>query len=366
MQPINLPVTPPRTVETVIPVPEMTAPAGRSFLRSGELFEALVLRNHSDGKVTVQIKNTSITAETRVALNAGEKITLRVEQMSPNIILRMAGETEIQKMGTLLRLHRSHSGALAELFSGAKDILDPALIEAHAGQAAAKTAMALLKGLEAAVFSMKTAENPLFVKDMMLWVGLLLERNLLKGQEKQDRMATIKELLVKLASAIRESDSADRLYSILAFLEDGVKAVEAQQIALVLGQELDQSLVLQAACQFPMGIRMQDIFIEQDAEGPDGQKRFHAILLLSMDALGEVIADASACGNRLDCVLYGETPEACDFLTAMLPELWDRLRAAVYTEPSVRCLLERNMKEAKSDRLSEKKLFSLHAVDIQT
>jgi hypothetical protein len=289
-----------------------------------------------------------------------------VEQTSPIIILRMVGETEIRKISSLLRMHRSHPGAFAELFSGAKDTLDPALIETHAGQAAAKTAMALLKGIETAVLSMTNVENPLFLKDMMLCLGLLLERNLLKELDKQDRVATMKELLVKLASAIRDSGAADRLRSILTFLEHGVKAVEAQQIAVLLGQELDRSLVLQAACQFPAGIRMQDIFIERDEERPDGQKRFHTVLLLSMDALGEVIADASACGSRLDCVLYGETPEACDFLTALLPELRDRLGAAGYTEPTVRCLLERNMKEAVSDRMAEKRLFALHSVDIQT
>jgi hypothetical protein len=336
------------------------------FLRSGELLEALVLRNHGDGKVTVQVKNMPITAETRVALGSGEKITVRVEQMIPNIILRMTGEAEIRKIGDLLRLQRSYSGALAELFSGAKESIDPAIIETHAGKAAAKTAWMLLKGLDAAVFSTKTADNPLFVKDMMLGMGLLLERNLLKGIDKRDRVETIREILVRLASAIRDGDSAGRLQSTLAFIEQGVKAVEAQQITVLLGQELDQSLVLQAPCQFPMGIRMQDIFIEQDTEGPDAQKRCRAVLLLSMDALGEVIAEASAYGGRLDCVIYAETPEACDFLTVLLPELRDRLLSAGYNEPSVRCLLERNMREAKSERLADKKLYSLHSVDVHT
>jgi len=336
------------------------------FLRSGELLEALVLRNHGDGKVTVQVKNTPITAETRVSLNAGEKITLRVEQTLPNVILRMAGETELRKIGNLLRLHRCHAGALSELLDGAKNIIDPALIEAHAGHDAGKISLALLKLLEDAVFSNKTAENPLFVKDMMQWLGLLLERNLMKGQEKQDRTETVKELLLKLAAVIREGGSAQRMQSILSFLERGVKAVESQQIAAVLGQELDRALVLQAACQFPMGIRMQDIFMEQDGEDPDGQKRFRAILLLSMDALGEVFADASAYGSRLDCVLYCESPEARDFMTVLLPKLRDRLAAAGYKEPSLRCLLERNMEDAKSKRLAEKKLYSMHAVDIQT
>lgn len=365
MQPIHLPVTPARSVEPVIPVPETAARSGLLMLHSGELIEALVLRNHGDGKVTVQLKNMPVTAETRVSLNAGERIMLRVERALPNVILRMAGGMEIQKMGDLLKLHRSYTGALAELFSGAKEMLNPELIETHVGRDAVKNVLALLKALDGAVFSTETAKNPLFVKDMMQWLGLLFERDLLKGQDKQDNTETAKELLLKLASTIRESGTQS-LQAVLTFLERGLKSVEAQQIAAVLGQELDHSLILQAACQFPLGIRMQDIFIDQDEEGPDGQKRFHAILLLSMDALGEVIADASISGNRLDCTLYCETPEACDFLTAMLQELKDGLGAAGYGEPAVRCLLERNMREAKGNRLAEKKLFTLHAVDIQT
>ncbi len=349
----------------MIPVPETAALSGRLMLRSGELIEALVLRNHGDGKVTVQLKNMPVTAETSVSLNAGERIMLRVEQALPNVILRMAGGMEIQKMGNLLRQHRSCISALAELFSGAKEVLNPELIEKHAGRDALKNVLALLKVLDGAVFSTATAKNPLFVKDMMQLLGLLFERNLLKGPDKQDSTETAKELLLKLASAVRES-GAQSLQGVLTFLERGLKSVEAQQIAALLGQELDHSLILQAACQFSGGIRMQDIFIDQDEEGPDGQKRFHATLLLSMDALGEVIADALISGNRLDCALYCETPEACDFLTAMAPELKDGLGAVGYGEPAVRCLLERNMREAKSDRLAEKKLFTLHAVDIQT
>ena len=366
MPTINLPVTATRTVEPVIPVQEISATAGRLRLSAGQLLEALVLNQHGDGKVTLQVKNTSIAAETLVALNTGEKLTLRVDQTLPQVVLRIVGGTELQKITELLCMLRSNPVALADLFSGAKAILNPAVIETHAGQAAAKSARMLLQVLDASVFSRATAGNPLFLKDMMSWIGMLLERNLLKGQEKSDRRETVKELLLKLAGEIRDTGAAEPLKETLAFLERSTKAIEGQQIAAVLGQELDRSLVLQAACQFPDGIRMQDIFIDQETDGPDGQKRFHAMLLLSMDALGEVIADASACSSRVDCVLYCETPEACDFLTALLPELRDSLTAAGYAEPSVRCLLERNMREAKSGRLAEKRLYALHAVDIQT
>jgi hypothetical protein len=336
------------------------------LFRSGELIEALVLRNEGNGKVVVQLKNMPVTAETRISLNAGERILLRVEQTLPNVILRMSGGMEIQKISDLLRLHRSHTGALAELLSGAKEMLNPALIETHAGREAMKSVMALLKTLDSAVFSLTTAENPLFVKDMMNCLGLLYERNLHKGQDKQSQTETVKELLVKLISAIRNRSAPQQLQATLSFLERGLKSVEAQQIAAVLGQDLDHSLILRVACQFPLDIRMQDIFIDQDDENPDGQKRFHATLLLSMDTLGEIIADASVSGNRLDCALYCETSEACDFLTVMLPELKEGLGAAGYREPTIRCLLERNMRNAKGDRLAEKKLFTLHAVDIQT
>jgi hypothetical protein len=363
---MTLPITSPRMVQPLIPVQEISAAAGRLHLNTGELLEAQVLSQHVGGKVTLQVKNMSIAAETLVALNAGEKLTVRVEQTLPQVVLRIVSSTEMPKITELLCMHRSNPGALADLFSGAKNILNPAVIETHAGKAAAKSALSLLKALDAAVFSMTTTNNPLFVKDMMSWIGLLLERNLLKGQEKSDRRETVKELLLKLAREIRDTGAAEPLKEAMAFLERGTKAIEGQQITAILGQELDRSLVLQAPCQFNTGIRMQDIFIDQETDEPDGQKRFHAMLLLSMDALGEVIADASACGSRLDCILYCETPEACDFLSVLLPELRDRLSAAGYAEPSVRCALERNMQEAKSARMADKKLYSLHAVDIQT
>ncbi|MFH1081231.1 MAG: hypothetical protein V1766_13390 [Pseudomonadota bacterium] len=363
---MTLPVTPPRMVHHLVPLQEISATAGRLHLNAGELLEALVLSQHGDGKVTLQVKNISIAAETLVALSTGERFTVRVEQTLPQVILRMVGGTEMQKITELLCLHRSDPGALANLFSGAKDILNPAVIKTHAGQAAAKSAEMLLQILDASVFSRTTAVHPLFLKDMMASIGLLLERNLLKGEDKSDSRETVKELLLKLAEEIRDANAAERLKETVAFLERGTKAIEGQQISAVIGQELDRSLVLQVACQFPAGIRMQDIFIDQETDGPDGLQRFHCVLLLSMDAIGEVIADASTYGNRFDCVLYCETPETLDFLTILLPELRDHMVAAGYAEVSVRCLLERNMKEAKSRRLAEKRLYTLHAVDIQT
>lgn len=363
---MNLPVTSPRIVQPLIPVQAVSATAGRLRLIAGEFLEALVLSQHGDGKVTLQVKNASITAETLVPLNAGEKLTVRVEQALPQVVLRIVGGTELQKITELLCLHRANPGGLARLFSGAKDILDPSVIESHAGQAAAKSARMLLQVLDACIFSRTTAGNPLFLKDMMGWIGLLLERNLLKGQEKSDRRETVKELLLKLAGDIRDAGAAERFKEILAFLERGTKAIEGQQIAAVLGQELDRSLVLQAACRFPDGIRMQDFFIDRETDGPEGRTRFHCVLLLSMDALGEVIADASAYGSRLDCTLYCETPEVIDFMNDLLPELLDRLTAAGYAESFVRCTLQRDIQAAKRGYMAQKKLFSLHAVDIHT
>jgi len=363
---MTFPIASPRMVQPLIPVQDISATAGRLHLSAGELLEALVLSQHGDGKVTLQVKNTSFAAETLVALNAGEKLMVRVEQILPQVVLRIVGGTDMQKITDLLCLHRSNPGALAELFSGAKDILNPAGIEMHAGQAAAKSVRLLLQILDASVFSGATAGNPLFLKDMMGWIGLLLERNILKGQEKSDRGETVKELLLKLAGDIRDAGAAERFKEILAFLERGTKAIEGQQIAAVLGQELDRSLVLQAACQFPAGIRMQDIFIDQETDGPDGVQRFHAVLLLSMDALGEVIADASAYGSRLDCVLYCKTQEAIDFLIVLLPELRERLAAAGYAESFLRCALQRDMQDAKNGYMAKRSLYSLHAVDIHT
>jgi hypothetical protein len=345
---------------------EVSPTPGGARLIAGELLEASVIRSHGDGNLTLQVKNMSIPAETRVPLMTGEKLTVRVEQTNPNIILRIVNGMESQKIGDLLRLYRSSPDALANLFSSAKDILNPDTIGTQVGREAAKSARSLLQALDASIYSRTTASNPLFLKDMMSGIGLLLERNILREQGKEGRKETVKELLLKLAGEVRTAAAAEPMDATLAFLEGGTKAIEAQQIATLLSQELDRSLVLQAACQFPAGIRMQDIFIDQEAERPDGSKPFHAVLFLSMDSLGEIIADASIRGNHLDCALHCETPETRDYLNTLLPELQDRLTAAGYPEASLRCVLERNMRERKKDYLAEKNLYSQHTVDIQT
>jgi hypothetical protein len=342
------------------------AASGRLLFSAGDIFEALVLENQGDGKVTLQVKNTSISAEARVTLNAGEKITVRVDQTAPTIVLRLIGSTATEKIGELLCLQRSHAGSLSELFSAARTFIDPAVIESHAGQNAAKSAQSLLQLLDLSVFSGNTAPDSLFLKDMMTLLGLSLERNLLKEQQKQERTETVKELLLRLAGDIRDAGAAERLQTTMAFLERGTKAIESQQIAALLGQELDHSLVLQAACQFPTGIRLQDIFIEQKSDGPQGLKQFRAVLFLSMDSLGDIIADASSYGKHLDCSLYCPTPQILGFINDLLPELRERLIAAGYPEPGLRCALERHTQIAKNDFMKARRLYSQQAVDIKT
>ena len=363
---MTVPITSTKMLQPLMPIQQVSAAPGRLHLGSGELLEAVVLSRHGDGKVTLQVKNTSISAETLVALKTGEKLTVRVEQTLPHVVLRIVSGPEMQRLSELLCLHRSSPDAFAELFSASKNALNPVLIEAHAGPAAAKSAGLILQILDACVFSRATEGNPLFLKDVMSWIGLLLERDLMHGRVKPDRMETVKELLLKLAGEIREAGASSHLKSALAFVNRGTKAIEGQQVAAFLGQELDRTLVLQTACQFPTGIRMQDIFIERHPDGPDGRQRFQCVLLLSMDALGEIVADASVCGGRLDCVLYGETQDVIDVLNSLLPDLKSRLAAAGYAESSLRCLLKRDMQDTKSNYLAEKKLYALHAVDIQT
>lgn len=361
---MTTPVSPGRIVLPVIPVQQINAPPGRLHLGAGETLEAVVLSGNADGKVTLQVKNTSIIAQSRVLLEAGEKIVVRVERTTPSVILRLVGSRQEHNIGDLLRLQRSGSGALLEFFTRAGRMLDMASIETHAGLKAAQTAASLMRLAELCVFSNKTADNPLFIKEMAALLGLTMERDILK--EQRERTESVKEMLLKLAAQLNVAGAAGKMKPLAAFLEKGIKSVEAQQLAAVLGQELDRSLVLQAACQFPAEIRLQDIHIDREADNPDGAGRFRAVLFLSMDRLGEIIAAASISGMRMDCVLHCETREACEFLSDLLPELRDRLTAAGYAEPALRCMIEKHMAQAKNDYKAGKKLYSRNAVDIVT
>ena len=98
-------------------------------------------------------------------------------------------------------------------------------------------------------------------------------------------------------------------------------------------QENDSKYLLQIPLLFPDGVRTGEIFIEGRESGPGGEgkdRKFHVVMFLSMDQLGDLVVVASLRGTKVACVFKFSDPGAQEFFSPYLAGLGDALHQIGY------------------------------------
>ena len=193
--------------------------------------------------------------------------------------------------------------------------------------------------------------------------------------EEERSSQTLKETLLKLSSELQalqaapdfiNSDSQQKMKQLSDLVDHSLAVIESLQIVNVLAQEQDNLFALQIPFQCPDTIRMQNIFIETDQEKNrhDPGKQYRIVLFIDMDALGEVAVDAGIRDGSLRCTVKCENQSVLDFMSALLPELQDRLAGIGYGGSYVQFILDKDLRACKLDFLSDHKLFSQNTIDL--
>jgi hypothetical protein len=115
----------PQTIISARDAVSVTTPTPMISLMPGENLDARVLAHDRDHKVLLQIKNTPLIADTRIPLQTGDRLKVRVDQVHPNIVLRIISreDADIIKANELVKLFRSNPGAFKDMIVSVKDIL---------------------------------------------------------------------------------------------------------------------------------------------------------------------------------------------------------------------------------------------------
>ena len=105
-------------------------------------------------------------------------------------------------------------------------------------------------------------------------------------------------------------------------------------------------------------IRTGELFIEteKDGDGATAGKRYHVVLFLNMDALGDIMVDASLAGNKLGCLFKFDDPEAQQFFSTFLDDLKNSISMLGYECGFLNCMTSKSINETKEDYHRE--LFS--------
>jgi hypothetical protein len=377
-------VSPPPSsrISTLLEVPRVSKPTTIPSLMVGEHLNVLVLSNSLERKVLLQIKNSTLLADSPFPLQRGETMTVRVDQLHPMIILRMMPREkgESIKINEFLKLYRSNPSALKEMIAAAKDFLIHANLKELSKYLPKEDLQSLNQILDKIIISKKNLTNPLFLKDSILALGLDDESNIMKfllnpsilGGENSAQ--SLKKILLKLSSDMTPilisseytKKDTQQIRQFFDFADHATTVIETLQIVNILAQEQDGLFLLQFPFQFPEGIRIQDLFIESDRNGREGGTGMQCriVLFLDMDTLGEIAVDAGINDRTIRCTLKFSDPHVFDFMKSLLPEFYQSLSGIDYKIGGIQCVLERNIRSWKNDFLSNYRVFSQNALDV--
>lgn len=346
---------------------------GAFALSVGDTVEATVLKALPGNQYLLNIKDSSLVADSQVPLTAGEKITLQVDKLTPAILLRVTSSTkgEADVINKYLLLHRSNPAALGEIFSKIGELLadskslPPSLtiISTNLEKISQLSEKILISGTNRSYVNNMTD----YAKSLGLNMEHELVKYLVQGAtiSKGDDQSSVKRLFMDILNTVNTTlgdvgnlDDAllNQLKQLRSFSEGSIISLETQQILNVLSRESDGPYILQLPFAFPEGVRMQDIYIEreqeQEKEGEGKSASFRMTIFLDLDQMGEITLDARFQGKRIECIFHCENEEISHFVGIYLDELKEKLAGAGYDVGGLQCLVEVNINALRTEYLS--------------
>jgi len=361
---------------------EVSKPSPIPPLVLGEKLNILVLGDSHNRQTLLQVKNSTLLAESSLPLQRGETLTVHVDQLHPILVLRTISveDPEISRTNEFLKFYRSNPGALKEMITSLKALFREGTPNQLSQFLPKQAVQNLYKILNQIIISEDNIADPLFLKDYITALGLTGERKLLKALSDPAALAekksgsTLKEILLKLSAELKAVQTAPggkepdgfRISQLSDLADHAATVIESLQIVNVLAQEQDGLFMLQIPIQFPDGIRMQELFIETDREnGEQGaKKQCHIILFLDMDSLGELAVDMGLKEGTLYCAFKCPDQKVFDFMQPLLPALGEALSEIDYTIGVIQCVLDRNIGSWKQDFLQDHSLFTQNSIDV--
>ena len=315
-------------------------------LSVGQTLEARVMERLDDGRFIIRIGSSHLTAEAEPTLRPGQAMTLRVDSLSPRVLLSVAPPPEGRVIAEHLRIFRSNPGALTQSLAELAEIaagMRGADISRLAGR---DNLAALLDALASAMLGREQIERGFSLRDALRSLGLQLEGDLRKALEspgehrgippaslkeslKPSLMKLIDELRARLQSVETPPADATTIRELTPVLQRTVRAIENQQVLNVHFQETEGKLLIQVPLILPGLAGKADIFVRDEdwRPGRGGRKEsFRVVFALEMDALGDVMAHAHFHGKAVNCRIRCENEAAAAFLTGLFPGLEEQLR----------------------------------------
>ena len=351
----------------------------------GETLSVTVLEKSAGNKYTLALKNMQIPATSSVPLSVGEKLIVKVESLQPQITLNIVvnkNSTGDAQINENLRQWRVNPESLLHVINKVAEfakLLQTANLPAAISQSHGDK---LIKLFDDIILSPRTKNNPLFLKEFVSKLGLLLENSLRQlvasaSQGKIDKPleGNLKALLLKLSAAVsevlRENPKLDielaaKLTNISAFTGEALKAIEVMQVLICVFQLSDNGLVLQVPVAVADGFRLACILITPEDKNGQGQTKFSSCavtIFLDLDLLGKIAVNANIREGGVSCVIKCEREEVRDLITNNLDELKDSLSGTGYRVDYIDCVQEDGLMDEQEEFLARQSFFAADLVN---
>lgn len=356
---------------------------GLSALTIGEILEARVIEKLSDRNILIMLKGIKMPADSEVSLNAGEKLSVKVESLHPQVVLRIVGgaDPEESRIADYLRCFRANPDALSQLITEAVTLFNVGNLGNIVRYFPGEDLQRISKMLKLLFLSPESKGNN-FVRDYISNLGLLTEsqlRKILEGKagisEGDFQPQNLKSLLINLSDDIQnllmkkealDPETVITLTKLSEYVDSALKTIESHQIINYLLQEAESKYLFQLPILFPDGVRKGDIFVEYDRDKRKGghKGQFRAIVFLNMDILGEMIIEAKLEGNTIGCLIKCKDQEICDLVSSFLEELRKNLLAAGCEINAVTCVAGGDLVAEKIDYYRDRVLYARGIIDL--
>lgn len=355
-----------------------------SNLIPGETLTVSVVDKLAPNQYLMAVKDGSMKATSDIPLNVGEKLQVKVQSVQPQIILNVI---DTQKQGTDVKLSekllqwRFNPDSLTQLLSKVNEF-SANLKSGSLPGLSTKDADGLLKLFSSLVFSSQTKKNPLFVKEFVSKLGLLLESDLnriashpVKGGSNPVLADNLKASLLKLSETITQAlkdvpkldtQVAARLMNLSSFASEAIQTIEARQAVNVIYQQNESGLYLQIPLALGEALSQADIFITPDDKNTAGAKKYSScsiVIFLDLDYLGQISIDASLREGRIRCVIKCENEEITQLVSASSQKLKEALGAMGYGVEQIDCLQVSELGLKRAEYVEQQLLGSTQLVN---
>lgn len=293
----------------------------------------------------------------------------KVGQSSPPLTPRILGQelAPVALLTDALRFYRANPDALLGIFKKGQEIFYHPADSAGLSASAKEALVNIQKLMETLLVSPASLKDPLFLRNYITNLGLSLESQwqALAKQEKplsQPPADNLKGSLLKLSAALqaqlKENSSLraaelPELQLLAKFTEGAAKAIETQQLLNVFSQENGDKYLLPIPLFFPTGVRNGEIIIDT-GQGEGKRKggmedKFHVVMFLNMDNLGDMMVDATLAGKKLSGVFKFADQEAREYFSSFMDALRAALRQAGYECDYLTCTTTPNIRMERQD-----------------